>query len=135
MPIIAATGERPWKYGKWQNLAPYARILGILHNERKRFVIPVQLRRADRATIEVEVLIDSSAEVNLITPILAKKLNWTSIADAAITVRGIDGRPITSYGLYQDEVSAADSLGREQKLQCTFHSISSDEHSLVLGYP
>ena len=71
----------------------------------------MQLRRADGTTRVVDALLDSGAEVNLVTPLLAKEMDWQPSEAMSVTVRGIDGHPMTSYGTYQQQIAVVDSIG------------------------
>ena len=95
----------------------------------------MQLRRADGATRVVDALLDSGAEVNLVSPLLAKEMDWQPKEAMAVTVRGIDGHLMTSYGTYQEEVAVVDSLGMSRSHQCSFFSVASATQALILGYP
>ena len=95
----------------------------------------MQLRRADGATRVVDALLDSKAEVNLVSPLLAKEINWQPKEAIAVTVRGIDGHLITSYGTYQEEVAIVDSLRMSRSHQYSFFLVVSATQALILEYP
>ena len=95
----------------------------------------MQLRRADGTIRVVDTLLDSGAEVNLVTPLLAKEMDWQPSEAMSVTVRGIDGHPMTSYGTYQQQIVVVDSIGVTRTQDCNFFTVSSDTHTLILGYP
>ena len=98
-------------------------------------MIPVQLQQHDGTTRVVEALVDSGAEVNCISPLLAKELRWRLAASSPRTIKGIDGREVISFGTYHTNIGVTDSLQRTKQHDCDFFAIDSEEHSLVLGFP
>ena len=113
----------------------YAQALGILTRERKHLVIPVKLRHQDGRTPVVDALVDSGAEVNIVSPKLAKQLGWKAVEQNGLTIRGVDGQPVVSYGKYQQTVEITDSWQRVQKQELIFYAADSSEHSLIIGFP
>jgi hypothetical protein len=98
-------------------------------------VIPVLLRRADGTQVEVNGLVDSGAEVNLIDPLLAKELAWEPFENKATTIRGIGGQQFSSYRTYEQKISVVDSWRQCRTMRTLFHAIESDGYSIILGYP
>ena len=87
----------------------YAQALGILTRERKHLVIPVKLRHQDGRTPVVDALVDSGAEVNIVSPKLVKQLGQKAVKQNGLTIRRVDGQPVVSYGKYQQTVEITDS--------------------------
>ena len=76
---------------------------------RERFVIPLNLKVSDGWAPEKIGLVDSGAEVNLVSELLAKEAGWTPSKSRRTIVAGIDGRAVTSYNVYDICVRISDS--------------------------
>lgn len=78
-------------------------------------MIPVRLQSSDGKPRTVDALVDSGAEVNCITPTLAKELGWVLDETPTRTIKGIDGREVMSFGIFRQQIAVTDSLQREKR--------------------
>src|ERR1700677_1178457 len=106
-----------------------------MNKERKHMKIPVELRRKDGAPLSQDALVDSGAEVNIISLILVKELGWKAVNRSTKSVLGFDGHATMSHGLYAEDVTVTDSWQQSRTMKLIFHAVDSDEHAIILGYP
>ena len=107
----------------------------MIYKERRRLTLPVTVHRKNDSTTIIDALLDSGAEVNIISPMAAKKLDWQPAGATSTIVRGIDGQTMISFGVYEEGIEVTDSWHQKRVTKCVFHSIASDEYAMVLGYP
>lgn len=105
------------------------------NDTRERFVIPLNLKVPDGWAPEKIGLVDSGAEVNLVSELLAKEAGWTPLKSRRTIVAGIDGRAVTSHNVYDICVRMSDSWGTTREATHTFYGIQSPYYPVVLGYP
>lgn len=98
-------------------------------------MIPAQVQRGGAWQSAVGGLIDSGAEVNLVSHILAKECGWEPAAQRHTIVAGIDGRPMRSNQTYSVAVKLEDSWGNTREATHTFHAVESAYYPIVFGYP
>jgi len=120
---------------KHANPTLIARVVGKTNEERRALIIPVQVWRADGGLSAIDALVDSGAEVNLVSHLLVKELRWEPIEEQLYTVRGIDGAPIDSFGMYEAVIRIPDSWGVTAEAKMQLRAVHSEVFPIVLGYP
>jgi hypothetical protein len=73
------------------------------------FMIPLNLWRNNRWTLEKIKLVNLRVEVNLVSELLTKEAGWTSLRSRRTIIMGINGQAVTSHNVYKIRMKIKDS--------------------------
>ena len=100
-----------------------------------RLVIDVALRRPDRSVYAAKALLDSGAEVNLISQMLQVENKWPSATGNMPHVVSVNQTRLHLYSAITMGVAAADSQGNVKELKTTYYGADLSRYDLILGFP
>ena len=91
--------------------------------------------RTSKGWKKAKALIDSGAQLNLVSQLFVKEAGWQLRPEGAPAVETVDGRDVQVYGELHMTMSITDRQGR-QRQQCDEY-IATDirDYNLILGEP
>lgn len=112
-------------------------VLGLVkESEPRPNAVFVQMT-IDTATGSVRetALLDSGAEVNLVSALAAKEWGWKEVNTPIIMAEAINKAPLRVYGAYEGSTTSEDQEGSKRTSTDIFLAVDVGSYNIVLGYP
>ena len=84
---------------------------------------------------KARALIDSGAELNLVSQLFVKEAGWQLRSDGAPPVETVDGRRMLAYSTLKITTNIADRDAKQRKHQDEYVSTDIRDYDLILGDP
>ena len=84
---------------------------------------------------KARALIDSGAELNLVSQLFVKEAGWQLRPEGAPPVETVDGRGIHVYGALRITTNAADRHAKSQQRQDEYIAADIRDYDMILGDP